>query len=396
MRHLEVEKLTESTQGRGLLTPSLANRDVGERFNFSEKLEMANLLREAWNNMNFNRSTAEIEGLRNSNFEWGNWPDREAYALSTESGRELRHKAKQQDLYTVVNLETEGDILAMRTTFDDIGAKGYVIGTMYFPYQRGDRPELSSANTNKQELILLRRLVKDVAASNVTGMVVVDSHSPAFPWFALNDGIAVLDLTAIPAMYEAAEDCGFLEGRKRVALSSDGGALEMGLYVRELSGAEVSIQGVKSKTKEDGRIVTQVSFRDEDLVRVSGADVILPEDIISTGSTMLESINDLFDAGAERVVILATYPIFAEEALSRLGFDDRVKIVTTDGRTPMSDIAQSKNIIQVPIFDKIYDILELDRGRLDFWSREGRDQLRQLGLDLAPWQLYDLRDMGAS
>lgn len=379
------EALRSFVDRASLLSPTLAGRDPLERFGLPEKAELAGLVKEAWREIRFNRAEAPVVLLRDATFQWGSYPDGEAFVLSTSDGRRLVEDLGGRDVYTVVNLETERDVVAARTILQRLGPGAVVVGSMYFPYQRGDRPEFRADHPELQELLVLETLVEDMTRSGVRGMVVCDSHSPAFSWFGLKHEMAVLDVSAIPGMLAEASRLHFLEGERLIVVGGDDGAREMTLLVQDILGCKDVIQG--EKTKVGGR--TNVVFSPEDLAKVRGVIAVLPEDIISTGKTMAAVCSNLIDAGAERVVILATYPIFAGEAVDLFGSDDRVKIITTDGRTPLHDIRRSENIVQIPVQQRLYDLLLLDQQRVDFWSEEGRQELASLGLCLAPWQIYD-------
>jgi phosphoribosylpyrophosphate synthetase len=379
-------------QTENLLPNDLINRDIRQRFSAEEKVILAPALHRSWNErLVFNRAEAEIISLRNGNCAWGHYPDNEAFAVITPQGRNLQPQVQGNDLYAVVNLEDDRDVVATRAILNGkLRPRSVIIGTMYFPYQRGDRPELRGVEGDDEEIVIVETLIQDMATAKVKGMVVVDSHSPAFSWYALRHGISILDISALPSMVNVARQNGLFEGYRLVAAGGDDGALEMGYAVGELVGTDTVVTGNKSKYA--GK--TTVSFSEDDLALVDGSIVVIGEDIISTGGTMSDSINKLLNAGAERVVILATYPIFADKALERLGFNPKVKIITTDGRIPQSVLHTSENIIVVPTIHKIESVLKLDKQGTDFWSQEGNQALTDLGFCLSPWQMYDLTGRG--
>ena len=392
------EVITRGEQGLFSGAPehaALVNRDICERFSNKEKGMLALELKWAWENSFFDSKNAEIIHLRNGNFEWGHYRDNEAYALADEENEIKKDMLSGESAYALVNLEDDRDVLAMRTALEYLGVSESVVGSLYFPYTRGDRPELR--DDGKRELLLLKTLVKDIASAGVKKISLIDVHSPAFSWFCLNEGIAVLDLSALPLLVDEALNRGIIrDDLPTIGVCGDDGALEMGRYVVDKLGAEDMIVGDKKKIEiideKTGKrkIKTVVDFSEEDLEKVFGKQVVIGEDIISSGGTLEANIEKLLVAGARSIVVLATHGIFAGDAVSKLANNPLVKIITTDGRTSQKDISEKKNIIQIPVMNKMKQVLKLDKENVDFWSKEGVEKLLELGFCISPWQIYNL------
>jgi phosphoribosylpyrophosphate synthetase len=371
----------------GFLPSELARRNVGERFTPDEKHLLANALRCRWREMSFNRQEAPILDIA-SNFQWGVYQDGELYVLSSRKGREAAENLKGSHLYTCMKFERPDDVVVFNTMMDNIGGGSVVVATMYFPCARGDRPEYRNGDTGLQEMLVVETLMRDIKSRKVGGLVTIEGHSPVLSWLALKHGISNLDLSALPALCETAIFSGFLDGVPLLAVGADDGASEMGFFVKELLGAEDAIYGNKKKLNRQ----TIVTYSEEGLAKIPGKMLVVGEDIIGTGRTMRSSFDVFFNHGAKGVVVLVDFPIFAGNALELLGVDDRIKIVTTDGRTPMADIGQCRNIVQVPMFERLSQVLDLDKAGVDFWSPAGQQALLALGLSLSPWQIYNLQE----
>lgn len=362
----------------------LAHRDIRLRFSDQERVELGFCIQNAWEMLRQDQGykTAEVVALTADNFSWGKYPDGEAYALSTAQARDrLQIERKQHTrLYAAGNLEDSDDVLAAQTILDSLHNPQTILATMYFPYERGDRPEIRP--DGKQELLLLQTLVENLKNSNVKGLIHINPHSPVFPWYCLQEGIAPLSLSALPRLIREAQQVGLLQDTDFVTANGDDGAKSSRQLLTQCLGCNESVNGIKHKI--DGKTI--VTYSPEDLEKVYGKTVIFTEDIISTGGTMMASILQLLNEGhAKQVIILATYPIFAGSALERLGFDSRVKIITTDGRTPLTDIRKSENITIVPMKDSLTNVLELDKQGMNFWSQKGKESLDTLGFCLFPW-----------
>jgi ribose-phosphate pyrophosphokinase len=67
---------------------------------------------------------------------------------------------------------------------------------------------------------------------------------------------------------------------------------------------------------------------------VQGAHVILVDDLISAGSTILRAVNACREAGAVRIEACATHGVFEPEAIRLLGPDGPDRLIVTDSILP--------------------------------------------------------------
>lgn len=374
---LETARPTNVFISKNLLYPDLRNRDPKNRFDYEEKKLLAINIREAWGVSPERRNTVPLVSFESAT-EAGNYKDTEHYVLKSPDLPRLDR------LDVITNFQTPQDVQDFRAVIDELDNPQTTLATMFFPLQRGDRPK--ERLNGKIEVLLLRRLIRDLSVSNIRRLIVSASHSPAFSYFALEAGIAVIDVIPLPAMFDAAVEKGLFQGKTIVPVTSDYGAGDMGKVVEELAEErgilfEPTIHGKKTKIHN----ITEVSFPEEELVRVKGKVAVIPEDILATGGTLNSTASQLLEAGAEEAVILVTYPIFAGEALQRLGNKKRVTIITTDGKTPLVNITDVRNIIEIPIFERFTSVLDLDRQGIDFWSEDGEQGLKDRGFCLNPW-----------
>jgi phosphoribosylpyrophosphate synthetase len=358
----------------------LSRRDIALRFSGQEKTELSQIIQQSWKELHEDEEyrNAEILSLTSENYTWGKYPDGEAWALATPLGQQRTGTKQYSHLYASVNLETGDDVLATQTILQHLKNPNTILGTAYFPYERGDRPDIRP--DGKQELLLLRTLITNLKYEKVKGIFHIRPHSPAFAWFCLQAGIAPLSLSALPLLIQEADQQGFLKGDIITANSDEGAQASR----ESLTGFIPNVGSINgNKKKEGGKTI--VTYSDDDFLKAQDKTIIFTEDIISTGSTMVSSILQLLNRGqAKKVIILAEYPIFAGNALERLGYDPRIQIITTDGRTPIAHISDSNNIFVVPVKDKIPNVMELDRRGVDFWSPNGKQELLNLGLCLTP------------
>ncbi len=374
---LETARPTDVFISKNLLYPDLQNRDQIKRFNHKEKELLAANIKDVWGVSPERQNTVPLIGFE-SVTKADNYRDTEPYVLKNPD------LPRTDRLDVIVNLQTREEVNNFRAVVDELGNPYTTLATMYFPLQRGDRPE--ARPSGEIEVVLLRRLIRDLSVNNIRRLIISASHSPAFSYFALEAGIAVVDVIPLPAMFDAAVEKGLFQGKTIIPVTSDYGASDMGKVAEKLAEERdvlfgPTVHGKKTKIHN----ITEVSFPEEELVRVKGKVAVIPEDILATGGTLNDTTDQLIAAGAEEVVILVTYPIFAGEALQRLGNRKRVTIITTDGKTPLVNITGVENIIEIPIFERFASVLDLDRQGIDFWSEQGKAVLRSIGFCLNPW-----------
>ncbi len=343
------------------------------------------------------------------------YPDYE-FTLMVKDEELIRLLNETGSIHIVGRAQTANEVLCVCNLLSLIRSHGrfapitYV--TSYFPLQRGDRYQQQILTVSNQqqmafdkhaqdedtanesevaftEMMPLAELVARLGSLGTKRIIQIDSHSPVSSFLALKEGIHAVDLSAIPLMFRAGVEAGlFSQQAQYIPVVGDDGAREMGLLGKDIL-TELGfvcadlLQGEKVKTLTS----KEITFNEEALTAVRGRVAVIVEDIISTGGTMLETYLKLKAAGATKIIILATYPIFAKEALNNLNLPD-LFIITTDGRTPVKDISQASNILQVPMLRHLDTIAEFDQKDGNYWDPKSQDYLRKLGFCLAPWQTH--------
>ncbi|ASJ10469.1 ribose-phosphate pyrophosphokinase [Thermococcus sp. P6] len=123
-------------------------------------------------------------------------------------------------------------------------------------------------------------------------------------------------------------------------LAPDKGALERAKAVAERLGLDYGhFQKVRISP-------TEVRMTPGD-VEVRGRNVLIVDDIISTGGTMIRAANLLRDMGARKVFVAATHGIFAEGAIERVSSAVDELAVTNTIPTPVSRIDLTPDIMRL-------------------------------------------------
>ncbi|MFA5770286.1 MAG: phosphoribosyltransferase family protein [Patescibacteria group bacterium] len=380
---ISLEALVKSMHYHNLLHSSLKDRDINKRWEDPfEKNDLARNVRETWETSLWEPRNGRVLDF-NVVVERGIYKDKEPYAVA----KDKIHTSGQIDI--LANLETVDDIHALRAYLDQYDNPQSTLATRFFPLERGDRSKKRHDEDDKEigtEIILLRRELRDLPTNNIRRVIISNSHSPALAYLLLETGIVVVDVISLPGMFDFALQKGFFEDKIIIPVTGDDGAGALGELVEKLAGenqikSENSIHAKKIKIENR----TEVHFDPEQLKRIKGKTAVIPEDILATGGTLEDTAKQLIEAGAEEVIIMVSYPIFANSALEKFKDNPRIKIITTDGFTPQVDISKEGNIYTVSTKETFAGVLELDRRGVNFFMPQGKEELRKLGFCLNPW-----------
>ena len=179
------------------------------------------------------------------------------------------------------------------------GAKRLVLLAPYLCYMRQD------AAFQKGEAIS-QKVIGRLIAATVDRVITVDAHlhrtdsiTSVFP------GIESDDLSAMPAIADALRAAGF--DRDSVVVGPDA---ESQAWVSALAGRLGTAWAVAQKTRHGDRSV-DMTFADPKLV--AGRPVLLIDDIVSSGGTLIACAKALVAAGATTIDAVITHALFAPE-----------------------------------------------------------------------------------
>lgn len=205
------------------------------------------------------------------------------------------------------NEEVVGALIACDAA-REAGAGHVTLAVPYLAYARQDR------SFEHGEAVSSRAINRALSA-NADALATVDPHMPDVLDFF--DGPAA-GASAAPEIADALDDRGV-----ELVLAPDEGARERAEGVADQLGCDVDHL---EKTRKSAReVVIQPADRD-----VSGKTVAVVDDIVATGGTMATATGQLYDAGAESVLLAATHGVFADGALKRLEDAGADAILATD------------------------------------------------------------------
>ena len=194
----------------------------------------------------------------------------------------------------------------------------------YMGYARQDREFLAG------EVVTIKWIANMLAAAGADRLVTVDMHSmKGLEYF----GDMAKNVSAVP---DLAVHCGDMGLADPLAVSPDrGGRDRAELFAREMSIDWLALD------KERDRRTGEVSIRSGS-ADVSGRDVILVDDMISTGGSMAKAAIFLKGQGCGRVFAACTHALMVGEAASRIagaGVEGVIGANTIPGRTGVVDVS---------------------------------------------------------
>ena len=259
----------------------------------------------------------EIGGIEIRKF-----PDGEKYVRVLGSAEEVTVVSSTffpQDEH-IIELLLIGDALREK------GAEKLRAVVPYFGYSRQDRVSKEGEPVSVRAVMRALGLYYDE-------LYVFDLHNPETLRFFPGKGVNLFPARAIAEYFSEKLGDG-------VVLAPDKGA-------RGRAGAVAEKLGLAYSHFEKKRISpTEVEMKPVD-VDVGGRNVLIVDDIISTGGTMVKAANLLREMGAKKVFVAATHGVFAEGAIERVSKAVDELAVTNTIPTPVSRISIVPEIVRL-------------------------------------------------
>lgn len=199
----------------------------------------------------------------------------------------------------------------------------------YMAYARQDKRFLEG------EPVSVRVILKSLEALGLDGLVTVDIHKPS----------VLSEYTTIPARNVLVDNliAEYFRGKlsNPLVLAPDAGALERAKRVSEHLGAEHDYL-----VKERDRVTGEVKVSPKSL-EVKGRDVLLVDDIISTGGTISLAARTVLSQGAQSVYAACTHAVMVRGALDLLLSSGVREVVATDTvPSPVSKISVVPAVVE--------------------------------------------------
>lgn len=184
----------------------------------------------------------------------------------------------------------------------------------YMAYARQDKAFLEG------EVISISILAEIIECFGVSRVITVDIHSQSsLSYF----GNIIKNISAIPVLAEYTLQNVFLNNV--LIISPDFGGLKRAQKFGEIIQREVTFL---KKTRD--RLTGMVSIEDVLDFKVKNKDVILVDDMISTGNSIIKACEVLRKNGAERIFVICSHALLLDKALDKIIQAGATEIISTN------------------------------------------------------------------
>jgi len=195
----------------------------------------------------------------------------------------------------------------------------------YLGYARQDREFLPG------EVVTLAVIAKLLRASGVSKIVVVDIHSKLG---LRHFGIPITNVSAVPELVNHFKK---MRLNDPLVVSPDSGGAARAKEFAKLYGT-----GVIALQKQRDRKTGKVEIKTANLDKVRGRDLVLVDDMISTGGSIIKATEFLKKQKCGRVFVACTHALLidnAEKKIRRAGVSQIISANTIPGKTSIVDVS---------------------------------------------------------
>jgi len=207
------------------------------------------------------------------------------------------------------------EYLLLVDTLKDLGASKVTAFIPYFAYARQDE------RFKPGEALSFRTVTKLMESVGTDEVYTIDMHHHRVLKSSEVFKIPSHNLSAMPLLADYAKKAG--EVQKPLVIGPDAEAEQWAKVAADRLGTDYDV--FEKKRLGDDHV--EVRPRRSD---AKGRDVLIVDDIISTGGTIVEASKILLSQGANKVAVACTHPILAPGALEKIRQAGVVSVVGTD------------------------------------------------------------------
>ena len=272
-------------------------------------------------------SLAKILSLPLVKVEHKIFPDGESYVripqqLSNKEVLLVQSLYPPQDKHVI-------ELLLILETLSDMKVSKITVTIPYLAYARQNR------RFKEGEAVSIKTILNLIKKSGASSLIVVEPHH--YEELEYFDGeVKIAD--PIPELARATKNI----VSSPFVLAPDKGALERAKRLAEELNCEFSYI-----EKERDLDTGEVRIKNLPDLKLDGKDVILVDDIISTGGTMVQASKIAYSKGAKKVIAVAVHGLLINDAYDKLISAGIKDIIVTN------TIPQNKNVIVVDVAESI-------------------------------------------
>ena len=181
-------------------------------------------------------------------------------------------------------------------------AENICVISPYMGYSRQDKEFITG------EVITIDLIGKILATIGISRLVTIDIHNPnVLTKFYFNAD----NISAIPLLAQYVSN--YLKLDKPLVISPDTGGITRAKQLASILKTDM-LSLTKTRNKYTGKVMT----RYEGIIPACDRDVILIDDIISTGHSIINAVKILKQVGCKNVFVLCTHALLIENAVQKL------------------------------------------------------------------------------
>lgn len=203
------------------------------------------------------------------------------------------------------------ELLVMIDAAKRASARTINIIVPYYGYARQER------KAAPREPISAKMVADVLTTAGADRIITLDLHAPAIQGFF---NIPVDHLTALDLLSDYLKSKNI---KNPVVVSPDAGRASTAEKLANYLQAPFAIM-IKKRPKHNESVITHV------IGDVEGQTPIIIEDLIDTGSTIVNVVESLKERGSEDIYVCATHPLFSGPAIQRLDHPNVKEVIVTD------------------------------------------------------------------
>lgn len=224
------------------------------------------------------------------------------------------------------------EYLLLVDALKDLGAKRVVSFLPYFAYARQDE------RFNPGEALSFKTVTKLIEGVGTDEIYTIDMHQHRVLKSSEVFNIPSHNLSAMPLLADYVEKAGTLH--KPLVIGPDVEAEQWARLAAERLHTDYDV----FEKKRLGAEKVQIRPRKAD---AKDRDVLIVDDIISTGGTIVEAVKILLAQGAKKVDVACTHPLLMGDALERIYETGAENVIGTDTvQSPVSYVSVAPLIVE--------------------------------------------------
>ena len=252
-------------------------------------------------------------GIDSGKLEIKKFPDGEKYLRILED-------VKGEDVAVIQSINRTPDellfeYLLLVDTLKDLGAGRVVSFIPYFAYARQDE------RFNPGEALSVKTVGKLIESVGTDEIYTIDMHQHRVLKSTDVFKIPSINISAMPLLADYVRKSGNVE--KPLVIGPDAEAEQWAKLAAERLHTDYDIFEKKRLGSESVQIRPRKA-------NAKDRDVLIVDDIISTGGTIVEALKILFSQGARRIEVACTHPILAGGALAKIYGAGATNVIGTD------------------------------------------------------------------